>query len=319
MKGVYKSFHRGFTGRKRAVLRDLELDVRRGEVFGILGHNGAGKTTSLRIALGILRSEAGEVLLLGRRGATRDARTRVGFLSDELGLYPAFNAMEMMRLHGELLRMGPRQVRERTDELLDRVGLAEAAKLKVSKYSKGMRQRLGIAMAIMNDPELLVLDEPYSGLDPIGRRDVRKLLLSLKEKGTSIVISSHIVPDVEAVCDRVGVLAEGRVDTCLDLRDISQQKSADVELTVADVDARVAIGNTKSTRVVYTTNEAVVLRCEGNQATERVLRRVLDAGGRIVELKPLRFSLEDYLFERLTESGKRPIGDMLRREAYAHR
>lgn len=303
LAGISKSFRRGFLARRQVVLRDLSLQIRRGEVFGLLGHNGAGKTTSLRIALGILHADGGSVRLFGEAGVNNRAKARVGFLPDVIGLYPGFNARDMMRFTGELFRMGGRDIRRRSAELLELVGLADHDRVKVGKYSKGMRQRLGIALAIMNDPDLLVLDEPYSGLDPIGRRDVRRLLLGLKRQGKTVIISSHIVPDVEALCDRVGVLSDGVIERCLDLEEIYRQKSEEVEITVGGIGGREAIGRTPGVRIVYATPDAVVVRCQGQDASASVMRTTLDAGGRVIEVKPLRFNLEDYIMEAFAQSG----------------
>lgn len=303
MEAVKKAFSGGFLGRRKAVLNGLSLDVRQGEVFGLLGHNGAGKTTTMRIALGVLNADAGRVRLFDEPGATQKAKFKIGFLPDNIGLYPSFSATDMLRFNGELFRMGRVDIRRKSRELLELVGLAESAGLRISKYSKGMRQRLGIALSIMNDPELLVLDEPYSGLDPVGRRDVRRLLLSLKEEGKTIIVSSHIVPDMEAVCDRVGVLRDGRIEKCIELKEIYRQKSAEVEITVAGMNGRNLIGREPNVRVVYSTNDAVVVRCDGVDATNAVMRKAIESGGRILELKPLRFNLEDYIFETLGDVG----------------
>jgi ABC-2 type transport system ATP-binding protein len=317
MEAVRKAFSSGFLGRKKAVLNNLSLDVRKGEVFGLLGHNGAGKTTTMRIALGILHADAGRVHLFGKPGVTREAKFKIGFLPDNIGLYPSFTAVDMLRFNGELFRMGRADIRRTSTELLEMVGLASDAKVRIGKYSKGMRQRLGIALSVMNDPELLVLDEPYSGLDPIGRRDVRKLLLSLKERGKTIIVSSHIVPDMEAVCDRVGVLTHGRIERCIELREIYRQKSAEVEITVTGVNGRDLIGREANIKVVYSTNEAVVVRCDGVEATNAVIHKAIAAGGRIVELKPLRFNLEDYIFETWGDTTWQKTDEESRE--YAHR
>jgi ABC-2 type transport system ATP-binding protein len=320
LKGVCKSFSRGFFGRRKSVLRDLSLHIRQGEVFGLLGHNGAGKTTTMRIGLGILRGDRGQIRLFGDNGATKAARKRIGYLSDDLGLNPTFTAAETLRFTADLFRLSAAEGRKRTERLLDLVGLRDSANTKIAKYSKGMRQRLGLAVAIINNPDLLVLDEPYSGLDPIGRRDVRRLLLELKNQGKTILISSHIVPDVEAVCDRVGVLNEGSVQKCLDLKEIVRQKSDEVEITLSGVKESDFVGVDPKVQRVFANDEVLVLRCEGKGAKTSIIHRVLNAGGSIVELKPLRFNLEDYLFEALTDNASRPRGDMLQREIreYAH-
>jgi ABC-2 type transport system ATP-binding protein len=298
---ISKSYSGGFLCKKRQVLVDLSLEVTRGEVFGLLGHNGAGKTTTMRVILGLLRPDAGDVRLFGRSGATRDARSRIGFVGDEIGLYPQFNADETLEYMGELFRLRGKVLRERKRRLLKMVGLSTHARLKVKGYSKGMRQRLGIAVALLNDPEFLILDEPYSGLDPIGRRLVRKLLLNLKKQGKTIVLCSHIVPDVEAVCDRVGILRSGQIRRCLELKDIYAQKSAPVEVTVSGVDA-VRFAGDPSVEIIYHHHDAIVMKCTSREYVKDLISRVYGHGGTVLEVKPLKFNLEDYLLEALGDT-----------------
>ncbi|MFH1755475.1 MAG: ABC transporter ATP-binding protein, partial [Candidatus Latescibacterota bacterium] len=179
LQGVCKSYRFGLSGRKRQVLSDLTFHLEEGEVFGFLGHNGAGKTTTIKLILGLLKPDRGEISMFGQSGATRQARRRVGYLCEEIGIYPHLTAEEMLQLSGELFRIEPSCLKKRKERLLDLIGLTDARRMKIKQYSKGMRQRLGIAITLMNDPDLLLLDEPYSGLDPVGRRQLRKILLSL--------------------------------------------------------------------------------------------------------------------------------------------
>ena len=298
LENISKSFAMGLLGRKQRVLKDLSLQIDEGEVFGLLGHNGAGKSTTMRIILGLLRADSGRVGLFGEDGATNRALSRVGYLGDETGLYPHLNGGEMLQFTGELFRLAPDVTRRRRDSLLEAAGLNDKPKLKIKEDSKGMRQRLGIAIALMNDPDFLVLDEPYSGLDPVGRRQLRELLLSLKQKGKTILLSSHIVPDVEAVCDRVGILSSGRIQKCLSLREIYAQKSAPVEITVSGIHPNLL--KSESVSVVFENPEAAVLRCEGRGTMKKLVSKIYEHGGDVLEIKPLKFGLEDYLLETLT-------------------
>jgi len=304
LDSVTKSYSKGILGRKRPILEGLSLRIERGEVFGLLGHNGAGKTTTIRVILGLLRPEAGRVRLFDEDGVGRRALSRIGFLGEEAGFYPFLSGEETLRMTGEIFGIPRDVLRERTQRLLTAVGLQAKCRQKVKSYSKGMRQRLGIAVALMNDPEFLVLDEPYTGLDPLGRRQLRKLLLSLKEQGKTILMSSHIVPDVEAVCDRVGILAGGKIQRCLALREIYQQKKTPVEVTAAGVDPRNFERPGSGIELVYENPEAVVFRCEGGGVVKQIISKVYAFGGEIIEIKPLKFNLEDYLLETLTEASK---------------
>ena len=298
LERVSKSFPRGFLGKRHRVLEDLSFHIEQGEVFGLLGQNGAGKTTTMRVILGLSRPDSGRISVFGSDRLSRASRGRIGFLSDEVGLYPFLNAEEMLRFTGRLFRLDGATIHTRTDRLLDKLELDAARKVPIKKYSKGMRQRLGIAVALLNDPELLILDEPYSGLDPIGRRQVRKLLLSLKSRGKTIIMSSHIVPDVEAICDRVGILSDGHIKQCLDLKDIYAQKTRAVEITVTHIDPRTFEGM-EGVQKVYSNEGATVLRSEGGGMVKEVISKVYAFGGEINEVKPLKFDLEDFLIEAL--------------------
>lgn len=293
LHSIHKSFRRGFWGVRAPVLRGVDLSIERGEVYGFLGHNGAGKSTTMKIILGLVRPDSGQAVIFGDPGSGPNTRARIGYLGEEVGLYPHFNAMESLLLVGRLFKMPMQSARARATVLIEQVGLKDAGAKKTSHYSKGMRQRLGLATALMNDPELLVLDEPYSGLDPIGRRQLRELLLSLKAQGKTIMMSSHIVPDVEAVCDRVGILSGGVIARVLDLNAARQQNSGDVEVTVAGAEAQKMIAREFGERQLHATDQICIVRCAGDQRLKSLIDAVYSASGRVLEVKPLRSGLED--------------------------
>jgi ABC-2 type transport system ATP-binding protein len=301
LKDIKKSFRQGFLGRRVDVLRGVSLTLEKGEVYGFLGHNGAGKSTTIKLVLGLLRLDAGAVTIFGEGGVSPANRGRIGYLSEEIGLYPHLNAVEMLRLVGELFRLRGAALGVRIDELLEAVGLTSDRKLRIKHYSKGMRQRLGIATALMNEPELLLLDEPYSGLDPVGRRQFRELLLDLKRQGKTILLSSHIVPDVEAVCDRVGILSGGVVARCLDLNDVYTQKLDEVEVTVADIDARKIVPHHNGAEQVVSGEHLTILRCKGADSLQPLITEIYREGGTVVEVKPLKFDLEDIFVKAISE------------------
>jgi ABC-2 type transport system ATP-binding protein len=290
---VKKSFRRGFFGRRIDVLQGVSLTLYKGQVYGFLGHNGAGKSTTIKLALGLLRLGGGSVTVFGEPGVTPANRKRIGYLSEEIGLYPHLNADEMLRLIGELFRMRGKALDSRIDELLTAVGLAGDRKLRIRFYSKGMRQRLGIATALINDPELLLLDEPYSGLDPVGRRQLRELFLSLKERGKTILLSSHIVPDVEAVCDRVGILSGGVIARDLDLNEIYNTDKDEVEVTAAGLDATSFVLPREGVESIVNNDRLTILRCKGGDRLQPLLSEIQRGGGKVIEVKPLRLDLED--------------------------
>ena len=223
-KGLTKIFA-DFWGRPRvAAVMDLDLRVRRGEVYGLLGPNGSGKTTTLKMLLGLLFPTKGEARVLGYPPGDVRANQRLGFLPEESYFYRFLDAVETLDFYGQLFRL-PRRVRiERTRALIEMVGLEGAARRSLREYSKGMMRRIGLAQALINDPELVFLDEPTAGLDPIGTREMKDVILRLKGEGKSVLLCSHLLADVEDVCDRIAILYRGELTTEGDMRELLSQK-----------------------------------------------------------------------------------------------
>ena len=203
---------RDFWGRpKTHALRGLDLKVCRGEIFGLLGPNGSGKTTTMKLLLGLLHPTAGEARIFG--GSPRDVRlkARLGFLPEESCFYPHLTAEETLLFYGRIFSIPAGELRRRAGDLLGLVGLSDGRKRRVGEFSKGMLRRIGLAQALINDPDLLILDEPTAGLDPMGTREVKDLLLDLGRRGKTVLLSSHLLADVEDVCDRVAILHQGKL------------------------------------------------------------------------------------------------------------
>jgi len=220
---------RDFWGRERVqALSRLNLDVKRGEVFGLLGPNGSGKTTTVRIVLGLLFPTSGAVRLFGKSPRNVDVKSRIGYMPEESHLYGYLNAEETLDFFGRLFGLSREERRRRADALIEMVGLKRARRRPLGEYSKGMARRIGLAQSLINDPDFLILDEPTTGLDPIGAREMKDLILTLKERGKTIFLCSHLLADVEDVCDRVCILyggkqrAEGKVEDLLKAKDSTQ-------------------------------------------------------------------------------------------------
>jgi ABC-2 type transport system ATP-binding protein len=241
--------YRDFWGRQKVrALKGLDLEVHRGEVFGLLGPNGSGKTTTIKLLLGLLFPTEGEALVFGRPASDVAKNERLGYLPEESYLYRFLTAEETLDFYGRLFDMPAETRRERVDSLIKLVGLEKARKRQLQEYSKGMTRRIGLAQALINDPELILLDEPTSGLDPIGTREMKDMILRLREEGKTVVMCSHLLADVQDVCDRIAILHQGelkelgRVDELLTVADVTQIRarnlSADAQNEIRSVIAR---------------------------------------------------------------------------------
>jgi len=225
--------YRDFWGRQKVLaLKALDLEVRRGEIFGLLGPNGSGKTTTIKLILGLLFPTSGQALVFGRDATEVTKNERIGYLPEESYLYRFLNAEETLDFYGRLFAMSAPLRRQRTSDLIEMVGLTGAKRRQLKEYSKGMTRRIGLAQALINDPELIVLDEPTTGLDPIGTRDMKDLILRLKEEGKTVLMCSHLLADVQDVCDRIGILYQGelkelgRVESLLKVRDVTEIRAS---------------------------------------------------------------------------------------------
>ncbi|WP_198679302.1 ABC transporter ATP-binding protein [Thermomonospora amylolytica] len=283
--------------RRRTAVDDVSFAVGRGEVVGLLGPNGAGKTTVIKILLGLVRPDAGDVLLLGRPARDPRARARVGYLPELFRYQPWLTAAEVLDLHVRLAGV-PVPVQERR-ECLAMVGLADRAGDRVGGFSKGMQQRLGLAVALVARPELVVLDEPTSALDPIGRADVRDLLLSLKARRVAVLLNSHLIGEVERVCDRVVILDKGRVAASGTLAELLGRRELRLRLdgVSAEAEARLAAAG----RLTRSGNSfTVALPADQDAATvPDLVADLVGLGVRVHAVEPVRISLEERLLDIL--------------------
>ncbi|MEO8494445.1 MAG: ABC transporter ATP-binding protein [Planctomycetota bacterium] len=224
--------YRDFWGRQKVrALKALDLEVRKGEIFGLLGPNGSGKSTTIKLLLGLLFPTSGQALVLGKDASDVGKNERIGYLPEESYLYKFLNAVETLDFYGRLFDMPADVRRNRVNELITLVGLDWAKRRQLKEYSKGMTRRIGLAQALINDPELVLLDEPTSGLDPLGTREMKDLILKLRDEGKTVVMCSHLLADVQDVCDRIAILHQGelkelgRVDSLLTVQDMTQVRA----------------------------------------------------------------------------------------------
>ena len=284
----------------RVALHDLTLAVQPGEVFGFLGPNGAGKTTAMKILLGLVRPTGGEALILGRPPAEPAARRRVGYLPEHFRFQEWATGAELLDFHGRLAGLGAPERARRIPELLERVGLAGRGGERVRRYSKGMTQRLGLALAILHRPELVLLDEPTSALDPVGRREVRELVRELAAAGVTVFLNSHLLTEVEAVCDRVAIVTNGRVVASGPLDDLAGAV-AQLRLLLDRVDRELLALVGRHGQVDKVEGTAVTLAVETLDVAPELARLLVGAGYRLYGLVPVQRSLEDVFVDLVGE------------------
>jgi ABC-2 type transport system ATP-binding protein len=296
-RALAKTFRSPFSRKRVEAVCGVSFDVRRAEIFGFLGPNGAGKTTTIKMLMGLVTPSAGTMEILGVRAPSPDVRRRLGFLPENPYIYPYLSPREFVTLCGRLSGLRGGALRERVVGVLERVGVAYAIDRAVRALSKGMLQRVALAAALVHDPELLVLDEPMSGLDPVGRKEVRDLVVEEKHRGRTVFFSSHILSDVEMLCDRVCILRKGEVVVAGALRDLLQEGKRRSEITIGGASEALRGALAAIARVTRAVGDVVVMEVEGDAAVRDVVERALAEGARLDSVAPKRETLED-LFVR---------------------
>jgi ABC-2 type transport system ATP-binding protein len=302
VENLSKTFRQGFWRKRVEALRGVSFEVEQGSIFGFLGPNGAGKTTAIKILTGLITSSEGEARVLGQPVPSPEARARLGFLPENPYVYPYLTPREFVRMCGRLSALTGARLHKRTERVLERVGIAYAAERPVQRLSKGMLQRTCLAAALVHEPDLLILDEPMSGLDPVGRKEVRDIILEERKGGRTVFFSSHILSDVESMCDQVTILRKGKVVVEGKMDKLLQRGALFTDIVLlGEPDAL----DTLAQRIeqadgagVLGTGEMLRVEAKGDDAVATVLSAALEAQVRVSEVVPRRETLEDLFVRR---------------------
>lgn len=304
--GFQKTFHVGLRRRPFQAARGISFEVHRGEVFGFLGPNGAGKTTTIKALLGLIKPDAGDLRVLGYPVKSPSWRAKVGYMPEHPTFYDYLTGLELVTWFARLSGMNRVDAEREARRLLERVGLSHALGRRLRSYSKGMLQRTGLASALVGSPELLILDEPMTGLDPIGRRDIRELILSLKAEGKTVFYSTHILPDVEMTCDRVAIIHQGRSIRSGPLGEILAETTSGVEVQVSGLADDVLAQAVREHPEAKTQDGKLQMILAGREEAWRFARIMIDRGGTLERFEPHRDTLEGIFMRSLASNEAQP-------------
>ncbi len=288
--------------RRVEAVKGISFEVRRGDIFGFLGPNGAGKTTTIKMLTGLIFPTAGSASIFGQPVPSSKAMARVGFLPENPYVYPYLTPTEFVEMCGRLSGLSRRAMRDRTRKVLDQVGILYAADRPVRRLSKGMLQRTGLAAALVADPELLILDEPMSGLDPVGRKEVRDLILSERADGRTIFFSTHILSDVETMCDRVTILRRGNVVVSGRLDELLRSEAQRTDVVLLGVGDVLEEAFREAGYRVSRVLDRLVVEVEGRSRLDQLLKKALEGGASIAEVTPRHETLEDLFVREAIEA-----------------
>lgn len=297
IKNLKKSFKGHLSIGRIEALRGVDLEVKKGGIFGFLGPNGAGKTTTLKILTNLIFPDEGEIKIFSLPHNDYNIRKRIGFLPESPYFYDYLTGEELVLFFGSLFGIEKKKLIERTKYLIELVGLKGKENLPLRKYSKGMLQRIGIAQALINEPELLILDEPMSGLDPVGRREIRDLILKLKEEGKTIFFSSHILADAEMICDEVAIIVKGKIVEKGSLEELlgKEVKFYDISFKVESVPYEL------KDKIVVSHSHHNLIRVEKEEDVDEALKILLSKNAKILSVIPHKVSLEEIFLTSLEE------------------
>ncbi len=290
-----KSFRSNITRRRIPVLNSVTFSMQAGEIFGFLGPNGAGKTTTMKCIIGLLNKDSGAVTIFDQPSERLASRQRLGYLPENPYFYEYLTGREFLRFSAQLCSVPAREIDQRIDSLLQRVGMTGRSDIKMRKYSKGMTQRIGLAHALIHNPDLVILDEPFSGLDPIGRKELRDIIIELRAEGKTVFFSSHIIQDMELICDRVAIMLNGSIRKTGALTELLSDTIKSVELVYRHPQPNLIPGIPKTAQQ---TKEGFLIQIEEAQK-QQIIERLVTNNAEIVSVVPQKKNLEDLFMEEL--------------------
>lgn len=301
IEGVVKDFRPGFGLRRKRVLHGVSFTVTEGEIFGFVGPNGAGKTTTLKILMGLIRPTQGRASILGCDVGESEFRDQIGFLPENPYFYPYLTAREILDFYARLSGVDSGRRAIRVDELLEMVHLTHAADARLRTFSKGMLQRVGVAQALIHDPKVIFLDEPMSGLDPIGRKEIRDVILALREAGKTVFMNTHILPDVEMICDRVAIIVKGVIRHQGRSEDFLPESEVSTAVVLSSLAPEVASRIEEEFDVEMRGLGERIEIVTSSKTTQKVLACALESGAEVISVTPHRHSLEDAFMSAVRE------------------
>jgi ABC-2 type transport system ATP-binding protein len=298
VENLSKTFHKPFTRRRVEAVRGVSFEVRRGEVFGFVGPNGAGKTTTIKMLMGLIFATGGKAAIFGHPVPSPEAMRKVGFLPENPYVYPYLTPREFVTLCGRLSGLSGAELDRRVEAVIDKVGILYAIDRPVRALSKGMGQRVGLAAALVHEPDLLVLDEPMSGLDPVGRKDVRDIILEERAAGRTVFFSTHILSDVEALCDRVCILRKGEVVLYGAMKELLRLGAQESEIVIEGASDELLAALAKDATAVREAGAQRIVLVEDERQKRAVVEAVLASSARLVSVTPKRETLEEVFVRR---------------------
>jgi ABC-2 type transport system ATP-binding protein len=296
VRNLKKSFSSNFFLKKYHILKSIDINVEKGEIYGFLGPNGAGKTTTIKCILGLIFPDSGTILIQNKPSHRPEIRQKLGFLPENPYFYDYLSARELLFFSAKLFSIPPRKASEKIHHLISLVGLKDKENLKLKTFSRGMIQRIGVAQALINDPELVILDEPFSGLDPIGRKELRNVIIALKKEGKTIFVSSHILQDMELMADKVGIVFNGEIIKEGKLSELVSRSVQYYEVVFSDIDESQMKANDFS---FEKREKKYIIRCSDVDEMNRMIEFAILNKGKIISVIPVKMTLEDIFLQEI--------------------